>query len=226
MRRHVVLAFVALSGLAASAGLEQLTSREALDGLREALSQGSVRAVTKLGKADGFFGNKRVKIPLPESLEKSRKVLDTLGMKEQTQALELAMNRAAEAAVPEAKTLLVEAVKSMSVQDAKQILTGGETSATDYFRKATRKPLTEKFLPIVRVATAKVGLAAQYNAIGGKAAQLGLIGKEQGNIEEYVTQKALDGLFLMIGDEEKRIRRNPVGQASTLLQKVFGALTK
>lgn len=226
MRRDLVLAFVALSGLAASAGLEQLTSREALDGLREALSQGSVRAVTKLGKADGFFGNKRVKIPLPEALEKSRKVLDTLGMKEQTQALELAMNRAAEAAVPEAKTLLVEAVKSMSVQDAKQILTGGETSATDYFRKATRKPLTEKFLPIVRVATAKVGLAAQYDAIGGKAAQLGLIGKEQGNIEEYVTQKALDGLFLMIGDEEKRIRRNPVGQASTLLQKVFGALTK
>lgn len=226
MRRDAVLAFVVLGGLSASAGLEQLTSREALDGLREALSQGSVRAVTKLGKADGFFGNKRVRIPLPEGLEKSRKVLDTLGLKEQTQALELAMNRAAEAAVPEAKTLLVEAVKSMSVQDAKQILTGGETSATDYFRKATRKPLTEKFLPIVRVATAKIGLAAQYNAIGGKAAQLGLIGKEQGNIEEYVTQKALDGLFLMIGDEEKKIRRNPVGQASTLLQKVFGALTK
>ncbi|MFN7965086.1 MAG: DUF4197 domain-containing protein [Acidobacteriota bacterium] len=172
------------------------------------------------------LGNKRARIPLPGGLEKSRKALDTLGLQEQTQALELAMNRAAEAAVPKAKTLLVEAVKSMSVQDAKQILTGGETSATDYFRKATRKPLTEKFLPIVRVATAKIGLAAQYNAIGGKAVQLGLIGKEQGNIEEYVTQKALDGLFLMIGDEEKKIRRNPVGQASTLLQKVFGALTK
>lgn len=226
MRRPIAITLIISSALVASAGLEQLTSREALDGLREALSQGSTRAVAKLGKADGFFGNKRVRIPLPETLEKARKVLDTLGLQQQTQDLELAMNRAAEAAVPEAKTLLVDAVKSMSVQDAKQILTGGDTSATDYFRKATRKPLAQKFLPIVRTATAKVGLAAKYNAIGGKATELGLIGKEQANIDEYVTQKALDGLFLMISDEEKKIRRDPVGQTSKLLQKVFGAVGK
>jgi hypothetical protein len=126
--------------------------------------------------------------------------------------------------VPEAKTLLVDAVKKMSVQDAKGILTGGDTAATDYFRRATQSQLTQRFLPIVKKATARVGLAEQYNSLAGQGAQLGLIKKDQANIETYVTQKALDGLYLMIAEQEKSFRHDPAGAASDIVRKVFGAL--
>jgi len=126
--------------------------------------------------------------------------------------------------VAEAKPLLVDAVKKMSVQDAKGILTGGETSVTDYFRRTTSDALGKKFLPVVKKATARVGLAEKYNAIAGKGAQLGLVDSSQATIEQYVTQKSLDGLYTIIADEEKAIRQDPVGAASSIVQKVFGAL--
>jgi hypothetical protein len=134
------------------------------------------------------------------------------------------MNRAAEAAAPEAKALLVEAVKKMTVQDAKKILTGGDTSGTEYFRRTTEKQLTARYLPIVKKATDRVGLAQQYNSIAAQGAALGLVKEDQATIERYVTAKALDGLYLMIGEQEKAFRQNPLGASSDIVKKVLGAL--
>jgi Protein of unknown function (DUF4197) len=185
---------------------------------------GSAAAVAQLGKANGFLDNPKVKIPLPPTLQRVESALRFAGMKQQADDLVTAMNHAAEAAVPEAKPLLLDAVKKMSVQDAKGILTGGDTSVTDYFRRTTQSQLTGRFLPIVKKTTDRVGLATQYNGLAGQASQLGLVGKEQASIESYVTTKALDGLYLMIGEQEKAFRQNPVGAASDIVRKVFGAL--
>jgi hypothetical protein len=133
-----------------------------------------------------------------------------------------AMNRAAEAAVPEAKTLLLEAVRTMSVQDALDIVRGGDTSVTEFFAGRTRQPLTQRFLPIVTRATEKVSLAQSYNELVGRAGAMGLVRAEDANLERHVTAKAVDGLYFMIGEEERRIRRDPVGTGSAILQKVFG----
>jgi hypothetical protein len=132
------------------------------------------------------------------------------------------MNRAAEAAVPEAKALLVHAVRSMSVEDALHIVRGGETSVTEFFAAKTRQPLGERFLPIVKHATERVALAAKYNVLAGKAAGFGLMKAQDASIEQHVTRKALDGLYFMIGEEEKKIRADPVGTGSAILKKVFG----
>lgn len=218
----VVLYLFAAS--ASAAGLADITNKDAVSGLRQALTDGAAAAVGKLGVENGFFGNARVKIPLPESLQKVEGLMRAMGMKRQTDELELAMNRAAETAVAEATPLLVDAVKQMSVRDAKGILTGGETSATDYFRRTTADALGRKFLPVVKKATAKVGLAEKYNSIAGKGAQLGLVNADQATIEQYVTKKSLDGLYTIIADEEKALRQDPVGAASSIVQKVFGAL--
>ena len=218
----VVLYLFAAS--ASAAGLANITNKDAVSGLRQALTDGAATAVGKLGVENGFFGNTRVKIPLPESLQKVEGLMCAMGMKRQADELELAMNRAAETAVAEATPLLVDAVKQMSVQDAKGILTGGETSATDYFRRTTADALGRKFLPVVKKATAKVGLAEKYNSIAGKGAQLGLVNADQATIEQYVTKKSLDGLYTIIADEEKALRQDPVGAASSIVQKVFGAL--
>ena len=218
----VVLYLFAAS--ASAAGLADITNKDAVSGLRQALTDGAAAAVGKLGVENGFFGNTRVKIPLPESLQKVEGLMRAMGMKRQADELELAMNRAAETAVAEATPLLVDAVKKMSVRDAKGILTGGETSATDYFRRTTADALGRKFLPVVKKATAKVGLAEKYNSIAGKGAQLGLVNADQATIEQYVTKKSLDGLYTIIADEEKALRQDPVGAASSIVQKVFGAL--
>jgi len=218
----VVLYLFAAS--ASAAGLADITNKDAVSGLRQALTDGAAAAVGKLGVENGFFGNARVKIPLPESLQKVEGLMRAMGMKRQADELELAMNRAAETAVAEATPLLVDAVKQMSVRDAKGILTGGETSATDYFRRTTADALGRKFLPVVKKATAKVGLAEKYNSIAGKGAQLGLVNADQATIEQYVTKKSLDGLYTIIADEEKALRQDPVGAASSIVQKVFGAL--
>ena len=146
------------------------------------------------------------------------------GMSKQADELILTINRAAEAAVPEAKTLLVDAVRKMSVQDAKGILTGGQDSATQYFKRTTSEQLRARFLPIVQKATAKVQLAEKYNEYAEKGAKFGVIRKEDANLDNYVTQKALDGLYLMIAEEEKAIRKDPVSAAGNLARKVFGAL--
>ena len=206
--------------------LGSLSNTDAVGGLKDALTQGSAAAVAKLGVENGFLGNDKVKIPLPDALKRVESGLRMLGMQKQADELVVAMNRAAEQAVPEAKAVLVGAVKSMSVQDAKGILTGGDTAATEYFRKTTSDQLTQKFLPIVTRATAKVGVAEKYNNLAGRGAKLGLVDAKQARIESYVTQKTLDGLFVMIAEQEKAIRKDPAGSATGMAKKVFGLLGK
>lgn len=203
--------------------LSGIASGDAVTALRTALTQGSTKAVAQLGTANGFLGNPEVKIPLPPNLRKAEKTLRKFGMGAQADELITAMNRAAEAAVPEAKTLLVDAVKSMSVQDAKAILSGGEDSATQYFRSKTSDALFKKFKPTVMQATSKVGLAATYNNYAGRAAKYGLINAQEANLDDYVTGQALEGLYKMIAAEEKAIRKDPLGQTSKILQRVFGS---
>ena len=208
----------------ALAQLDKLSNQDAVAGLKAALEKGSGVAVATLGKTDGFFGNSQVKIPLPESLKTADKLMRGVGMGKYSDELVLTMNRAAEAAVPEAKALFVQAVKNMSVQDAKGILSGGNTAGTEYFKRATSDQLRAKFLPIVKNATQKVALAQKYNEYAEKGAKFGLVKKDAANLDGYVTQKALDGLFFMVAEEEKKIRANPVQAGSDILRKVFGAL--
>ena len=207
-----------------AADLSGITNADATNGLKQALMDGSAAAVAQLGVQNGFLNNAKVKIPLPPALQRIESALRFAGMRKQADDLVVAMNRAAEAAVPEAKTLLVESVKKMSVQDAKGILTGGDTAATEYFRRTTQTQLTQRFLPIVKKATDQVGLADQYNSLAGQAAQLGLVKQDQATIESYVTQKALDGLYLVIGEQERAFRQNPVGATSDIVKRVFGAI--
>jgi len=208
----------------ALAQLDRISSQDAVSGLKAALEKGSTVAVSALGRTDGFFGNPQVKIPLPDSIRSAEKIMRSVGMGRYADELILTMNRAAEAAVPEAKALFVDAVKKMSVQDAKGVLTGGNTAGTEYFRRATSEQLRARFLPIVQNATKKVNLAAKYNQYAEKGARFGLLKKEDANLDGYVTQKALDGLFFMVAEEEKKIRENPVQAGSNILRKVFGAL--
>jgi hypothetical protein len=222
--RFLAIAALTVAGAAHALSLDALTNKDASGGLKEALTQGAGKAVAELGKADGFFGNPKVKIPLPESLKQVEGVMRTFGMGKQADELIATMNHAAEAAVPEAKAMLVNSVKQMSVQDAKGILTGGDDAATQYFKRTTSAPLTEKFRPIVKKAMQKVKLADKYEQFAGKAAKFGLIKAEDANLENYVTQKALDGLYLMIAEEEKAIRKDPVSAAGSLARKVFGTL--
>lgn len=224
MRKLFVLAALLLSGAAHALSLDQLTNKDTTGGLKEALTQGAGKAVDLLGRENGFLGNPKVRIPLPEKLEKAAELMRSLGMGKQVDELETTMNRAAEAAVPEAKKLLVDSIRKMSVQDAKGILSGGDNAATEYFRRTTSAPLGEKFRPIVQKAMAKVKLADKYDKFAGKAARFGLIDEENAHLDQYVTAKALDGLYLMIAEEEKAIRANPVDAVGKLAKKVFGAL--
>lgn len=227
MRKNLLILLCFFASTCASAlSLSQLSEKDAVAGLKAALNKGTDSAIGKLGRTDGFLGNPQVKIPLPDSLQRADRMLSRFGMGKYTQDLQVRMNRAAELAVPEARTLLVKAIKDMSVKDAKNILTGGDTAATDYFRSKTSTELAARFLPIVTDATRKVALAQKYDELAGKASGLGLVNKDQANLEQYVTQKALDGLFLMMGEEEKAIRADPVGQTSKIISKVFGSLLK
>ena len=201
-----------------------LSESDAALGVRAALERGASSAVSLLGRSGGFLDNPKVRIPLPGFLADAAKLLKSLGQGARVEELETAMNRAAELAVPQAKTLLVSAVKSMSVEDARRIVTGGDDSVTQFFAGKTRQPLSVKFLPIVTRATERVQLADKYNAVAGKAAGMGLVKKQDANIQQYVTGKALDGLYLMIGEEERKIRRDPVATGSAILKKVFGSL--
>jgi len=203
-----------------------LSDGDVTRGLKDALAEGAVSAVNLLGRTDGFLKNDKVRIPLPDSLKKAESVLKVMGQGKKVEELKTSLNRAAEAAVPEAKTLLVDAIKNMSVEDAKGILNGGEDSATQYFKKATSSKLHDRFLPIVSNTVNRYQLSQQYDRIAGTASQAGLIGKEQSNMSEYVTNKALDGLFTMIAEEEKAIRRDPLGRSSEYIRKVFGSLKK
>ena len=217
---------LALGTPAMAAGLDALSSGDTASGLKEALTRGAEIAVGQLGQKNGFLGNKRVRIPLPEPLQSAEKAMRAFGMKKQAEELVETMNRAAEMAVVEAKPILVNAVKTMGFDDARGILTGGDDAATKYFKRTTSNDIAAKFLPIVKQATAKVGLAAQYNQFAGQAAKLGLLDEKDADLDTYVTHKAMDGLFLMIAEQEKAIRKDPVGTGSAMLKKVFGALGK
>jgi hypothetical protein len=224
MRSAILAAVLVTFAGPAVAQLEDLTQREALAGLRTALERGARSAVATLGRVDGFLGNPQVKIPLPDSLARTERLARRLGFGNEVDELVVAMNRAAEAAVPEARKLLLDAVKKMSVRDAKAILTGGDTAATQYFRKTSHAALHDRFLPIVKSATEKVGVAQRYKEFAAPAAAFGLVKSEHADLDEYVTLKALDGLYFMLGEEEKKIRKDPVGTGSAILRKVFGAL--
>ena len=208
----------------AASPLDALSNQDASNGLKAALEAGSAAAVSKLGVENGFLNNDKVKIKLPGILEQAKPLLKMTGRGQQLDDLVVAMNRAAESAVPMAKPLLLDAVKSMSVTDAKNILSGGDTSVTDFFRQKTSAPLAVKFLPIVKSVTDRSGLASKYNSTMSQIGKTGLVPQQQSTVEAYVTDRALDGLYLMIGEEEKAIRSNPLEYGSKIIGKVFGSL--
>jgi hypothetical protein len=208
--------------LGESANAFALGETEAASGVRAALERGADSAVSMLGRPGGFLDDPKVRIPLPGALDRAASLLRAVGQQQRVDDLVNSMNRAAEMAVPEAKPLLLNAVHAMSVEDAVKIVRGGDTSVTDFFAAKTRAPLGEKFLPIVTAETRKVSLAAKYNAVASKGSTFGLVKPEDANVEQYVTRKALDGLFFMIGQEEKKIRADPVATGSAILKSVFG----
>ncbi len=201
-----------------------LTDADVARGLRQALVQGADRAVLQLGRENGFLANHAVSIPLPPSLARADIVLRKVGMSKYSDQLIVAMNRAAEQAVPEARALLVEAVERITIADAKAILTGPEDAATRYFRRHTEAALTLRLQPIVQQATVRVRVAEAYNQYAGRAARFGLIRKEDADLNAYVSRKALDGLYFTIAEEERAIRRHPMHQSTELLRRTFGSL--
>jgi hypothetical protein len=220
----VVLGGLMWGCMGESAWALQLSDADAASGIRAALERGVGSAIGLLGRNDGFLGNPQVRIPLPGFLKDAAGILKATGQQKRVDALELAMNRAAEAAVPQAKNLLVGAVKNLSIQEAATLVKGGEGSVTRFFADKTRGPLAVSFLPIVTQATNKVALADKYNQVAGKAASLGILKKNDANIQRYVTEKALDGMYLMIAQEEQKIRLNPMATGSAILKSVFGSL--
>ena len=205
-------------------GLGQFTAQEQSDSLKQALTQGAETAVRSLAKENGYLGNERVRIPLPDDLQKADRTMRRIGLGRYSDELVTSMNRAAEAAVPEAKALLVAAVKNMTVSDAKDILLGNDDAATQYFRRNTETELSAKFKPVVTQSMQKVSLAQAYDRFAGRGARLGLISKDDAHLEDYITRKAMDGLFLMMADQEKEIRAHPLQATGDLAKKIFAAL--
>jgi len=224
MSRMLAGAALVFSSCAMALSLSDLSNQDATAGLKAALEQGSSAAVGKLGVENGFLNNDKVRIKLPAKIEKARGILKMAGQSKKLDELELSMNRAAEAAVPMAKPLLVNAIKSMTVSDAKNILRGGDTSVTDFFRNKTADSLSEKFLPIVKGVTDKSGLAKNYNSVMSQAQKYGVASEQEATVEAYVTKRATDALFVMIAEEEKAIRQDPVAAGSKIISKVFGAM--
>jgi hypothetical protein len=219
---QVLLCLVASGAMAAS--LSDLSNLDASSGLKAALEKGALSAVGKLGVENGFLNNDDVRIGLPRVLEKARPILNMTGQGQRLDDLVVSMNHAAEMAVPLAKPLLIDAVRSLTVTDAKNILTGGDTSVTEFFRTRTSASLAVKFLPIVKQMTDRSDLSAKYNRAIGQVSKFGAVAPEQATVEDYVTHKAVDGLFKMIGEEEREIRRDPIGSGSKIISKVFGSL--
>lgn len=221
MQRRDLLTLLILSPTLARAGI--LSETDAAGGVRAALERGALAAVGALGRQDGFLAHPQLRIELPGHLKDAAKLLKLAGQGKKVDALILAMNRAAEQAVPVAKDLLVQTVKKLSVEDALRLVRGqGDDAVTRFFEDKTRVPLHERFLPIVTKATEKQSLSDKYNAVASKAAGLHLVKDEDANIQSYVTRKALDGLYWMIGEEERKIRQDPIGTGSAILKKVFG----
>jgi hypothetical protein len=201
-----------------------LTNTEMVTALKEALDKGTQYAVDKLGQPGGFLDNKKVRIPMPDSLSWVESSLRTLGQDELADEFIATMNAAAEEAVPEAAGIFGEAIQNMSVEDAQGILTGPDDAATEYFRTHTETALSDRMQPIVEAATARTGVTAAYKNMLAKAGGLGgMLPGSSTDIDGYITGKTLDGLFLMIAREERKIRTDPVARSTELMQKVFGA---
>ncbi|HET7832004.1 MAG TPA: DUF4197 domain-containing protein [Gallionella sp.] len=209
---------------ASAVSLADFSNKDQVESLKQALTQGAQTAVANLSKENGYLGNDKVRIPLPDSLQKVDGLLRKFGMGKYADELITSMNRAAEAAVPEAKTLLVGAVKKMTVQDAKGILTGGDDAATQYFRKNTETALAAKFKPIIAKSMQKVKVAEKYDQFAGKGVKFGLVEERDAKLDDYITRKALDGLFVMMAEQEKAIRANPLEATGSLAKKVFSAI--
>ena len=224
--RPAVLSSVVVSSLCFAFSFDDLSNQEAGAGMRAALDKGAAVAVNELSVDNGFLSNDKVRIHLPSVLEKARPLLKMAGKGPQLDELEVSMNHAAESAMPLAKAMLVNAVKSMSVEDAKRILTGGETSVTDFFKEKTSAALYEKFLPVVKNVTDRVGLARRYDEVMQKAGRFGGVPDNEKTVETYVAQRALDGLYKMIAEEERAIRHDPMSSGSKSIEKVFGLLNK
>ncbi|WAJ36166.1 DUF4197 domain-containing protein [Pseudomonas sp. GOM7] len=224
LRLTTFAAGLLLSANVFALSLSDLSQQDASGGLKDALIQGAQVAVKQLGTPGGFSNNPDVRIELPGKLGKAAKTMKMMGMGAQVEQLEESMNKAAEAAVPQAQALLVDAIKKMTVADAKAILAGPQDSATQYLNKSSREQIRAKFLPIVKQATDKVGLAQQYNAFAGQAASFGVGDAKNATAEGYVTEQALNGLFEMIAKQEASIRENPAAAATSLAKKVFGVL--
>lgn len=209
---------------------DKLPASEVASGLKEALAKGTTQAINSLGRDNGFWKNDAVRILLPKSLKKAAKVARQLGQGDKVDAFELSMNRAAEKAVPQVADIFGGAIRKMSLSDARAILAGGDHAATDYFRRVAGDTLTQRIHPIVSQATSRVGVTEKYKSMTGSSSGLGsalsmLDGDKKEkplDLDDYVTEKTLDGLFKEIGDEEKSIRSNPLARSTDLLQKVFG----
>lgn len=196
-----------------------------IKGLKEALATVTERAVSTVSQADGYFGNQMIKILLPDKLQKAGDLMSMFGFQQEVDDFILSMNRAAEKAAPTAVNFFGDAIRSMSVEDAKGILTGGDTAATEFFENKTRDKLFDSFKPTVSDTISQTGVTNSYQNMVGKLNSLPLasmLGGTDLDLDNYVTNKALDGLFTMLGEEEKKIRTNPLARTSELLQKVFG----
>jgi hypothetical protein len=204
-----------------------LSEEEITKGLKEALATGTEKAIANLGKTNGFLNNLEVKIPMPQKLQEVDKGLRMIGQGRYADEFVATMNHAAETAVPEAGAIFADAIRGMTLADAKNILGGPDDAATQYFRKTGEPRLREKMLPIVQTATEKAGVTAAYKNLTGKAGFMASFLEKEGlDVDKYVTDRALDGLFKMIAVEEKEIRTNPMARGTDLLQKVFGSVTR
>jgi hypothetical protein len=234
VRIVTAMMIVLLTALPASAQLDQILKGLGLSqprglsdakigsGLKEALKIGTENAVTFTGKLDGYFMNQAIKILIPEKLQTMEKTLRAVGLGPQVDEFILSMNRAAERAAPEAKQIFWGAIGEMTFQDAKKILSGNETAATDYFKAKTTDKLTTAFRPIVDKATNEVGVTRQYKELVGRFQSIPFVKTETVDIDQYVTTKALDGLFYVVAQEEKKIRTDPAARVTDLLKEVFG----
>lgn len=211
-----------LKGAMKSLGLEQgLAEGEIVEGLKEALEIGTSKAVALVSKNNGYLNNPKIKIPLPENVQKAESFLRNIGFGSKIDNFELSMNRAAERAAPRAKSIFWDAIKKMTFGDARQILEGQDDAATIYFREKTSSQLQDEFKPIVNQAMSEVGVTQAYKSVDRKVRKMPFTKSLSFDLDQYVTDKALDGLFLMLAEEEKKIRQDPAARVTDLLKKVF-----
>lgn len=193
-----------------------------ISGLKEALSIGTENAIKNVSKVDGYFGNQMIKILMPEEIQDVADVLGKVGFQKQVDDFVLSMNKAAEKAAPEATGFFVDAIKEMSFEDAGKILNGGDTAATEYFKEKTSSKIYDAFRPVISSSMGKVGVTRSYTDLINKYESIPFVKKESLDLDRYVTDKALEGLFYMVGEEEKKIRTDPAARVTDLLKSVFG----